>query len=914
MKALRRAWRRLAGSFAGSRKEADMADEFASHVEMLIEDNLARGMSPGEARRAALATFGGMELTKERYRDQLGFAWIGAIRQDLRYAFRGMRKSPGFTAVVVTCLSLGIGANAAIFSLVNAVMIRSLPVSHPEQLVLLRYTSKSDPSTVRKTGSGYNDAEGGLSLPYPAYDAMRKTTRTLAGIAAFAPLGFSNHDVAVGKGSETGAAGAEMVSGNFFALFGVAPVLGRAIVEDDLKPGAPNVAVLSHAYWSREFSGEISAVGRAITVNGAPFTVIGVAPAGFAGVDPQFAPDIWVPLRNMPALGPWSIPSRENLFQRSDWWWCMMLGRLQPGVSAQQARAELDPVFLAEITRGLDRMPPAEQTPHIALRPAARGLEGLRQQYAEPLRILLTAVVLVLLIACANVATLLVARAKSREKEVGVRLAVGASRPCLVRQFLTESVVLALAGGALGLALGGWASRALTVMSLADQPTSLNIRPDAAVLAFTVGVSVMTALLFGLAPALLATGVDVASQLKENARSVAPRGVLAKVLVAGQVALSVCLLIGAGLFARTLQNLQSQDFGFNRERLLLFQLDPSRAGQAPKRIAETYRAALEKIQALPGVRSATVSEMALLSGWMGNASIYPDGNSLPEKQSYTDINRVGPDFFATMAIRILLGRGIGWHEISGRKVAVINEAMAREFFPNGNPVGRHFSVDRKYDPAQAYEIIGVSQNAKYDHVRDKPPATAYLPFTADAGQIGAMWFEVRTAGDPLAMAAAVRKAVREIDPNLPLMDVKTQEQQIDQALSTERMFAKTSGCFGLLALLLVAVGVYGTIAYAVARRTNEIGIRMALGAGRKRMLWMVMRESLTVVACGLAVGTPVALILTRFVASMLFGVKQYDALTITVALLVLAAAGAAAALLPAMRASRIDPMQALRCE
>ncbi len=743
MKALRRTWWRLAGSFAGNRREAEMADEFASHIRLLTEENLERGMPPGEARRAALSTFGGVEWAKEGYRDQRGFAGIASLRQDLRYAFRGMRKSPGFTAVALICLALGIGANTAIFSLVNAVMIRSLPVSHPEQLELLRFESKSEPTALRKAGSGYNDAHGSLSLPYPAYEVMRKRTDTLSGILAFAPLGTDNHSVTVSKGGVPSAAGAEMVSGSYFSVLGVAPILGRAITDDDVQPGVPNVAVIRYAYWSREFGGERSAVGRSIALNGAPFTIVGVAPPDFAGVDPQLAPDIWVPLHDMAVLKPWGIFSNggESLFQSRGSWWCMMMGRRKPGVGEQQARAELDALFLADVTRGLDRMPSPEETPHIVLRPAARGLQGLRQEFAKPLIVLLIAVGLVLLIACANVATLLVARATSRQKEVSVRLAMGASRARLVRQFLTESALLAVGGGVLGLALARWGSRALLLlMSGSRQAIPLNVRPDSTVLAFTAGVSVLTAVLFGLAPALLATRVEVASQLKENARSVSPRAVFVKVLVAGQVALSVCLLIGAGLFVRTLQNLAGQDFGFNRERLLLFQLDPQRAGQAPEHVAETYRAALERIQVLPGVRSATVSGAALLSGQTGNDRAYPDGDSLLDGRNYVSTNTVGPDFFETMGIRILLGQGIGWHEMSGRRVAVVNEAMARQLFPSGNPLGRHFSFggrydSHRYDPVRAYEVIGVARNAM---TAAKLGATVHMP-RLGSGQACGSW-------------------------------------------------------------------------------------------------------------------------------------------------------------------------------
>ena len=914
MKFIRRAWKRFTGSLAGDRREAELADEFESHIRLLTDDNLRGGMSPAEARRAALVTFGGVEPAKEQFRDQRGFPWIAAFRQDLRYALRGMRRSPGFTAAAVGCLALGIGANTAIFSVVNAVMLRSLPVSHPEQLVLLSYQSQSYPKALRQTGSGYDQ----MSLPYQAWQAFRRGGPKVSGVLAFVPLGFNNRSVAVTTGGTPTVAGGEMVSGNYFSVLGVSPLLGRAIADGDLEPAAPDVAVVSYSYWSRQFGAEPSVLGRSIAINGAPFTIVGVAPRGFFGVDPQLAPDLWVPLRDMPELQPWGIQSRGGLtlFQSPRWWWCMMIARLKSGVAPEQARTELDVLFQQAILQGINRPPRPEETPHIALAPASRGLGGLQRSFSQPLRILLVAVSLVLLIACANVATLLLARSRSRQKEISVRLAIGASRARLIRQFLTESLLLSLCGGAVGLLLAWWGSRALVLlMSGAGQPIALDVSPDFTVLAFTAAVSVLTAFLFGLAPAFRATRVDLASQLKEQAASVPSRATLGKVLIAGQVALSVCLLFGAGLFVRTLQKLQDQDFGFNRQRLLLFELDPRRGGYTQQRVLEVYRQALEKIQTLPGVRAASISAFALLSGWVNNGSAStgeaPAQNKEPPSVYW---NVVGPDFFETMSIPVVLGQGLGWRDMNGRRVAAINETCARDLFPNGSPLGRTFSFGTTFDPASAYEIVGVVRNAKYDDVRKEPPATVYIPYTAVPDMVGSMSFEIRTAADPLSITAALRDIMRHVDPNLPLIGIQTQEQLIDEALGQEHMFARISSFFGLLALLLVTVGVYGTLAYAVTRRTSEIGIRIALGAGRPQVLWMVLRESLLVVACGLAAGIPAALLLSRYVASMLFGVKAYDALSIAATILILAAAGALAGFIPARRASRISPIRALRYE
>ncbi len=914
MKKLRRAWKRLAGSLAGGRREAELADEFESHISMLAEENLRRGMSAADARRAALLTFGGVEAAKESYRDQRGLPALDAMKQDLRYALRGMRRNPVFTGVAVTCLALGIGANTAIFSLFNAVMLRSLPVSDAGQLVFFQHSKdKGDLSAVRRLSSGYGQA----SLPYAAYEAFRDRARSLAGVFVFVSSGLEGNGLTVKVGGRAVTADCEMVTGSYFPVLGVSPVLGRGIVDDDLGAGSPNVAVISHAFWSREFNGDRSAVGRSITVNRSPFTIVGVAPRGFVGLQGA-VPDLWVPLRPTDDMRPWGsrAASAQAFFSDRRWWWCTMGARIKPGATRSEVLAETDTLFRQSITAGVSNIP--SNLPKLTLSDASPVFESMRRKLSAPLRILLATAALVLLIACSNLAALLAARAKVRQKELGVRLALGASRARLMRQLLTESVLLSVFGGALGMALAHWGGPMLLYLIAGNsQPTPLNVSPDGAVLAFAAAVSVATGVLFGLAPALRATRLDLAPQLKQAASSTTPRRGLGWLLVASQVALSVVLLFGAGLFVRTFRNLDGQDLGFERENLLLFEVDPERSGYKESAGIALHARLLERIQGLPGVRSATYSQLPLLAGWHNSSPTGTDGAPLPPGQpNEVYFNRVGPGFFETMGMRVLLGRGISLRDIGpGHPAAVVNESWARAFFPGESPVGHRLSVGGdRLKPDQSYEIVGVAEDAKFDRMREAPPRTVYISYGAKWDRSRRMCFAARTAGDPLALAPSVRAAIREIDPNLPAFNVKSQSQQIQEALAPERMLAQLASFFGALALLLVAIGIYGTLSYAVTHRTGEIGVRMALGARREEIVWMALRESLVMAGLGLTAGLPVALALSRLAAGSLFGIATYDAVTIAATLFILSAIAAVSGFLPANRASRIDPIRALRHE
>jgi len=914
MKKLRRAWNRLVGCLAGGRRDAELAEELESHVQMLTEENLRRGMSPSEARRRALVAFGGIALAMESYRDQRGLPAIDSLRQDLRYALRGMRRNPVFTSIAIACLALGIGANTAIFSLFNAVMLRSLPVSHPERLVFFQYANPpADMSALRRLSSGY----GQSSLPYSTYEAFRDQARTLAGVFVFVSSGMEGDGLTVNVGGRALTTDGEMVTGSYFSTLGISPALGRAIVESDLEPGAPDVTVISHGFWLEELGGDPSVVGRRILVNNAAFSIIGVAPPGFNGLHGA-VPELWFPLRPTPALRPWGsrAASSASAFTDRRYWWCTVGARLKPKVTRSAVLAETEYLFRQSITAGLNDTPPT--LPTLAVSDASPVFELLRGKFETPIRILVVTASLVLLIACANIATLLVARAKARQKEIGVRLAIGASRARIIRQLLTESVLLSTCGGALGLAFALWGAPALLrLIAGARQLTPLDVSPDATVLAFTALVSLATGILFGLAPAFRATRADLAPQLTEAAHSTTSRRGLPRLLVVSQIALSVVLLFAAGLFMRTFQNLDAQNIGFERENLLLFEIDPERSGYEGVAGISLHGRLLERVQQIPGVRSASFSQLALLSGWHNSSPGATERGPLtpPGQPDEVYYNRVGPGFFETMGISVLLGRGITRTDTqAGRPVAVVNETLARACFPNENPVGHRISVGGEFRPEQAYEIVGVAEDAKYDQMRCAPPRTVYVSYGAKWDRSRRMCYAIRSTGAPGAFTAAVRQVVREVDANLPLFDIRTQRQQIDEALGREKMLARLSSFFGGLALILVAVGVYGTLSYGVTQRRAEIGIRVALGARRSGVIWMILRESLLMAAVGLTAGLPFALALSRVAASSFFGVGSYDAATLAAALGILFVVVAASGFVPANRASRINPVRALRHE
>ncbi len=919
---------RLRALFHRRRVEAELKDELRFHIEKQIEQNLAAGMSAEEARRSARRDLGGLDAITEGCREAWPARLPGEMAQDVRYGLRQLRHAPGFAAVIILSLALGIGANSAVFSLINAVMLRNLPVKDPGRLALLSWNSNH--RTLSRRVFSFMDNNGGYNdkpFAWPTYQTLRDRNRVFSSLFGFVPLSQAN----IGIAGQSSLANGEMVTGNYFSGLGVQPVLGRAITKQDERAGAAPVTVIGYGLWTRQFGQSRQVLGKAISVDGMPFTIVGVAPREFFGAMPGYTDDLWIPFKANPKLLPYGVPEGHSMYLSRRWWWLIIMGRLQPGVSRHQAASRMDFLFRQAITTGLKPPPKSNRLPHLQLYPGARGISVLRQQFSPELRLPMILVGIVLLIACANVAGLLLARATARQGEIAVRLSLGAPRRRLIRQWLTEGLLLSLAGGALGLLLAMWGSHALLWLLQGsgqslhlDHSLHLNLSFDGAVLSFTLAISLVTGILFSILPALQATRMRPAPVLKgSRADSSTQPGPmrLGKTLVAAQVALSLALVTAAGLFLRTLANLEHQPLGFNPRHLLLCSINPQ--GYKDAQRIEFYGRLLRRLQLLPGVQAATMSSNLLLAGMHGSWPIKIEGQAAKTgKMLFANYNPVGPSFFHTMGIRRLLGRGVGWQDTpAAPRVAVVNQAFARKFLGGGNPIGHTFRFGyyqfkaRQFSPG--YRIVGMVQDAKYARLRNSPSPTIYLPYTQAFWLLPkfGMNFELRAAhGNPLALAPAVRQTIHGLDPMLPIAALKTQSQQIATALAPERAYAWLWGLFSGLAVLLAAIGLYGLMAYAVTRRTHEIGIRMALGAERAGISRMVVREVLWLAAIGAACGLALAAGFTRFIASLLYGVRPLDAATLALAASAVLLVAALAGWLPARRAARVDPLQALRYE
>ena len=809
-------------------------------------------------------------------------------------------KNPGFTAVAVITLALGIGANTAIFGVVNAVMLRMLPAERPEELVLLT------PLDERGLSYGFS---------YPLFEAVRDHNHTLAGI--FASSG-GPMNVSVDGQAEMAPGGGQYVSGSYFSTLGVRAVAGRTFTaEEDKAPGQQPVAVISYNYWKRRFARDSSAVGKTIYLNGHAFTIVGVTPPRFLGISTGASPDVTVPMMMYPQLNPGGL----SLNNRGSWWLGVM-ARLKPGVSAPQATADVNVALQQYLVEDNSAEGRSQRTwgLRIELKPGAWG-RSLRSQpeARKGLGILMGLVGLVLLIACANIANLLLTRGAARQKEIALRLSIGAGRWRLVRQLLTESLLLALFGGAAGLLLALWGTEGLVKLVAQSAGPTLDLFPDVRVLGFTAAVSLLTGVLFGLMPAFRVTRIELTTALKEGGqqRSVGlVRNRLRSALVVSQMGLSLVLLVVAALFTRSLDKLLSVDLGFHPEHVLMLSVDPTLVGYQGARINMLYKSLLERLAAVPGVRSATLSQGGLLGGqyWTNRVTV-PGYTPPPGEEMEINFTPVGSRFFETAAIPVLVGRDFGPQDNeSAPKVTVINETFARDFFRQAKPVGRTIGLGVNQNLGQ-FEIIGVVTDSKQGSMSERPAPVVYFPFLQiPPTLIGQMTLEVRTAAEPAAMTATVRKELLAVEKSLPIFGVKTLTQQVQDSLVEQRMVAMLTTLFGLLALLLAAVGLYGMISYSVARRTSEIGIRMALGAQRGDVTRLVLRDTMVVVSVGVAFGLAGALAAGRVVSSLLFGLAPTDLAAFAAATLLLAGVAAVVSYVPARRASRVDPMVALRHE
>jgi predicted permease len=842
---------------------------------------------------------------------------------DLKHAYRMLMQSKGWTLVVLLSLAIGIGATTALFTAVNGLLLQTIAVREPQAIAVLKWTGDND--MVRSSSDYgfsqlYNGKRVRSTFSHATFQELQAANQTMSELVAGASL--ESFNFASNGTSEI--ATAFGVSGNYFKVLGVSAAVGRTIEEADERPGAEPVAVISHGFWQRRFAGDASIAGKTVRLNNTTVTIVGVLPASYIGIQrmADTTRDVWVPyliesqLVTPGPIEPGAPPAKPRVEQPTNWY-LQIAGRLKPGVTLEQVKGNLAGPFQQAARAGMDSYMSAltedqrklsrnqrdgKSVPELLVLSGARGIYDLDNTSSRSASVLSAIVVLLLLIVCANVANLLLSRAAARYREVSVRLSMGASRRRLVRQLLTESLLLSGTGGALGIALGYWSKRLL--------PFGQNTAIDWQVLAFVAGISMLTGLTFGLIPALRATQVDLASAMKENSRSVAAsRTWLSKALLVTQVAVSVVLLIGAGLFVRTLQNLRAVDIGFNSANILTFRINPALNGYSPERTTQLYQRIRNALEALPGVRAITFTRNTLLSGGTSITGIYRQGQT-DKKALDIYYMAAAPKFFETMQIPILSGRDFDERDVANPEAsAIINETAARKYFANENPIGQR--IGQQFEESGKTEIIAVIKDTKYDSVRDAAPATMYTPIRAGTRSLQVV---IRTAGEPAAMTETVRHALQQVDPDVPMTGVTTQSEQVDQRFAQERLFALAYSLFGALALLLACIGLFGLMSYSVSRRTNEIGIRMALGAQRAGVVGMVLGESMIMVAMGVVIGLAGALAGGRFIESVLFGLTTTDVWTISGAVAATAIVSLAAGYLPARRASRVDPMVALRYE
>lgn len=879
---------RLRSLLRRSHVEEDLSSELSFHLEQQIAENIASGMPPEEARQAAMRTIGSLDLFKEECRDARQTEWGSTLLRDLRYALRTLSQDRGFTTVAVLSLALGIGVNTALFSLVDAVMLKALPVANPEGLVAI---DRVNPQGETKDG-----------FSYPLFEEIRDRVPAFSGVFA-AMHGVNRVEVQLPGGETVPEAGLRFVSPGYFQTLGVQPVIGRLLTPEDHPRAASDPGVVvSHRFWKGRLNEDPSILGSQISIERHLFTVLGVAPPEFFGEAPGHAPDLWAPAEAMPILSGVSYLGRPNTS------WLKVMARLAPGVDEAGARAALQ-VLHEQLKAEPGRIGASmDEVSGFEVYSGVRGFDDLRRSYSRPLHVLMVIVGMVLLIACANVASLLLARGAQRSREIGIRLALGAKRARVVRQLMTENLCIAFAGGALGALLAVWATRALLLLvSQRPEPLPLNAEVDLRVFLFTACVSILSSILFGLIPAMQSTRVSTSLTVTTTGK---PRQRMGRVLVAAQVAMCVLLLAAAGLFMRTLHNLRWQDLGFRPEGLLQVRIDSQAGGYQPHQLPELSERVLSAVRATPGVLSASISYNGYNTGVSRTCCLAIEGHLFREGENrQVPTESVLPGYFETLGLPLLLGRTFTAADFADPpRLVIVNETAARQYFGTASPIGRRIGWGDPPNVGYGIEIAGVVGDLKTGNLRDEMQPILYFP--GNSGRV----IHVRTGMDPAAASAAIRGAIGEADSNLPVRGVQVVTAVIESSLVIERLMATLASFFGVLALCLTAVGLYGVVDYSVKRRTREIGVRMALGARPAAIVRMVSREVAFLLAAGTLLGVPAALAFNQVLTAMLFGVDPADGMNIAIAAVVLAFTGALAAIVPSRRAASVAPVTALRHE
>lgn len=923
---MKAAWNRLRAWFKAvsvrRRLEGEMAEEVRFHIEARAQDLIANGLTPKEAARRAKVEFGGVATAMDGMRRSFGLRWWDELWMGLHYGWRVLRKSPGFTLIAVVSLGLAIGANTTIFSVANEILFARLGVPHAEELRLLTVLADNN-SVVHSSWGSFDSMPGGKtrydSFSYPVYKRLQREDRALGEIFAFK----ENFQANVTANGLAESVRLELVSGNLYEQMRVQPILGRAILpSDDEVPGAGAVAVISEGFWERTFGRSPDVIGKVITVSMRPVTIIGVNPRGFTGArSVQNSPELFMPLSMIPWLKV-EIGKSGPYLSTPNLWWVQLMARAKPGVSTEQARAALDVEFAAAV-RGTTTVKAGETIPRLVIEDGSRGLNPMGKTYAQVMYVLLAFVGLVLLLACANVANLMLARARTRRQEMGVRLALGAGRRRILRQVLTESILLSALGGVLGLVLGYVGRSALPKLMLnAWEHDEIRVPFDGRVFCFTAVIVLLSGILFGLAPAWAATRAEIGLVLKEGGRAATRhrKGLSGKALVSFQMALSTLLVVGAGLFLRTLIHLNAIDPGFRVEHLVLFDINPSSKEYPPTKVIALHTKILDALRVIPGVDGVSLTDIPLLANSQSNSAFYLEGSGVQVwkhggNNPVTMVATVGQEFLNVMGIPLVAGRGFHPEDKEGTvQVSVVNQALVRQFFPNQNPIGKRFTMEDSTEKERTWvEIIGVVRDSRYAHLKMDPPPL-HFDLYRQSKAFGGASYVVRTQLKPEAVTASMRAALAKIDRNIPMMDVRTQQQQIDAGMQQERMFASLTVGFGVLALALACVGIYGVMAYTVSQRTNEIGIRLALGAERQQVRRMVLLEAGWIAGAGVAAGLGAALALGQLIQKLLYGLKPSDPLSLAVAGCMLMMVALVATWLPAARAARVEPMEALRHE